>query len=154
MKTTTISFLVDDSRVVLAEKKRGFGQGFLNGYGGKAQEGETPEDAAIRELREEAGVAAAPDALEKVAVIDFFDGKQPVTECHIFFASAWDGEPRETEEMAKPAWFDRANPPFERMWAADRTWLPLVFNGQKIRAKAYYEQGMKKMDRFEHKPLS
>ena len=154
MKMTTISFLVNGGRVLLAEKKRGFGLGFLNGYGGKVQEGETPAEAAVRELREEASITVAPATLDKVAVIEFFDGDDPVTECHIFFCTAWSGEPQESEEMATPEWFDRAHPPFERMWAADRVWLPLVFGGQKIQAKAYYAKGIKEMSRFEHMPLT
>ena len=34
-------------------KKRGFGEGRWNGYGGKIKEGETIEESAIREIEEE-----------------------------------------------------------------------------------------------------
>lgn len=40
-------------QVLLAMKKKGFGEGWWNGYGGKVEAGETVEAAMVRELREE-----------------------------------------------------------------------------------------------------
>jgi len=153
MKTTTISFLINDSGVLLSEKKRGFGKGFLNGYGGKVSEGEQVEEAAARELNEESGLTANPKEFNKVAVIDFFDGDEHIFECHVFFISKWEGEIKESEEMAQPALYQLDNIPYKRMWASDRAWLPLIFSGEKIKAKAYYRKGMDGMKHFEHKPL-
>ena len=152
MKIATLVFLVKDGKALLAEKKRGFGAGFLNGYGGKANlEDQTIEDAARRELREEAAVEAM--ALEKTAVIEFFEEGKPLFECHVFFCREWAGEPRETEEMAAPQAYELDRLPFDRMWRADKAWLPMVFSGQKIRAKAYYGKGMAVHERLDHQPL-
>jgi 8-oxo-dGTP diphosphatase len=50
-------FTPDRSGVALIEKKKPEWQaGKLNGIGGKIEEGETPEQAMVREFREEAGV--------------------------------------------------------------------------------------------------
>jgi hypothetical protein len=46
MKISTIVFPVKEDHIFLANKKRGFGAGFLNGYGGKKQ----PEDATIEDV--------------------------------------------------------------------------------------------------------
>lgn len=154
MKLATICFLIKDDKVALALKKKSFGKGFLNGYGGKVKEGETPESAAARELYEECGVTANSTDLEKVAIIDFFDADKQIFECHVFFATAWQGNPVESDEMASPEWFNRASVPYDRMWKADREWLPLIFSGKKIHGKAYYKAGMEEMDRFEHMPLA
>ncbi|KKU93951.1 MAG: NUDIX hydrolase [Candidatus Jorgensenbacteria bacterium GW2011_GWA1_48_13] len=154
MEISTICFPVRDSRVFLSNKKRGFGKGYLNGYGGKKKPGDTTvENTAVREMNEEGGVTTSPEGLEKVAVIDFFEGDTHLFECYIFFCRNWRGEFRETEEMAAPEPYDIGNPPYDRMWAADRDWLPLVFSGQKIRGRYYYNQGMTKQDRFEYEPL-
>ncbi|XP_023213973.1 7,8-dihydro-8-oxoguanine triphosphatase-like [Centruroides sculpturatus] len=47
----TIVLVRESSRVLLGLKKRGFGEGKWNGFGGKVQEGETIEEAAIRITR-------------------------------------------------------------------------------------------------------
>ena len=153
MKLTTLCFLTKNDKVLLSLKKRSFGKGFLNGYGGKVQEDETPELAVARELSEEARVKVNQHDLEKVAIIDFFDGDNQIFECHVFFAKAWQGNPAESEEMAAPKWFSRKSAPYEQMWKSDREWLPIVFSGKKIRGKAYYKSGMEEMDHFEYTPL-
>jgi 8-oxo-dGTP pyrophosphatase MutT (NUDIX family) len=152
MKISTIVFPVQDNQIFLANKKRGFGAGFLNGYGGKKQpEDKTVDDTAVRELREEAGIEAKE--LEKVAVIEFFEEESPVFECHIFFCRSWTGEFKETEEMAFPQAYDISNVPYDKMWDADRVWLPLVCAGQKIKAVSIYNKGMTKQESFKYQEL-
>lgn len=51
VKYYTNAFVVKDGKVLLGYKKRGFGVGKYNGFGGKVEPGELPRDAAIRELR-------------------------------------------------------------------------------------------------------
>lgn len=47
-----------NSLVMMGMKKRGFGVGKWNGFGGKVEAGESNEQAAIRELEEESSVVA------------------------------------------------------------------------------------------------
>lgn len=47
-KLLTLVMVVQPGRVLLGMKKRGFGAGRWNGFGGKVQAGETIEDAARR----------------------------------------------------------------------------------------------------------
>lgn len=154
MKKTTISFLVNGKGVYLSEKKRGFGQGYLTGYGGKVAEGENIKDAAVRELNEEAGLTVEPEKLQKIALIDFFEEDFHIFECHVFFVPEWMGEPGESEEMDHPALFDFDKIPYEKMWKSDKFWLPLIFSGQKIQAKAYYQKGMGEIKHFEYTNLA
>ncbi|MCX6812934.1 MAG: NUDIX domain-containing protein [Candidatus Azambacteria bacterium] len=154
MKISTICFLVQDNQIFLSNKKIGFGVGYLNGYGGKKRpEDATIEDAAIREMKEESGIVATPEDLEKVAVIDFFEGNVQIFECHVFFCHKWKGKFCETKEMAMPRPYDISNLPYDQMWDADKVWLPLVCSGKKIRAKSYYNEGMNRQEKFEYEPL-
>lgn len=47
-KLLTLVMVVQPGRVLLGMKKRGFGAGRWNGFGGKVHAGETIEDAARR----------------------------------------------------------------------------------------------------------
>lgn len=103
---------------------------------------ETPEEAALRELKEEAGVTSLPECLEKMAVVDFCNTKSDgsVFNCrvHVFLASQWTGEPKMSDEMVDPTWFGKKCLPLDKMLLADKEWLPLVLGGKKIKATAKY----------------
>ena len=47
-KVLTLAFVRESTRVLLGLKKRGFGEGRWNGFGGKVQLGETIEAGAVR----------------------------------------------------------------------------------------------------------
>ena len=47
-----------NSLILLGMKKRGFGTGKWNGFGGKVEAGESNEQAALRELKEESSIIA------------------------------------------------------------------------------------------------
>jgi len=49
----TLLFVIKDGQVLLIHKKKGLGAGKINGPGGRLEPGETPEQAAIREVQEE-----------------------------------------------------------------------------------------------------
>ena len=153
MRTVTICFLVKGNEVLLTPKKKGFGEGFLNGYGGGVEGKETIVETALREIEEESTATSTSDALEKVAVIDFFEGGRQIFECHVFFVHSWSGEPKETAEMGQPEVHDLQAIPFDRMWKSDRVWMPVIFRGERIQAKAYYNEGMKGLEKFEYVPL-
>lgn len=128
MQVTTL-FLRRGDQILLAYKKRGFGKDFWNGVGGKVEEGESLRAATVRECQEEIGVM--PSAPVRVGHIRFFNPHDPSFEhdCHIFVALAWDGEPRETDEM-RPQWFSVKDIPYKNMWPDQELWLPYVLNGE------------------------
>jgi 8-oxo-dGTP diphosphatase/2-hydroxy-dATP diphosphatase len=132
-KQLTLCFIRQGDHVLLGMKKRGFGEGRWNGFGGKVAPGETIEEAARREMREEAGVEVG--ALEKTGVLEFeFQGDPDVLEVHVFRAVDFSGEPTESEEM-RPQWFRIDEIPFDSMWPDDRYWLPLFLEGKKFKGR-------------------
>ena len=66
---TTLCLLRRNEEILLAMKKRGFGEGKYNGVGGKIEGTETPEATMLRETKEEIGVT--PIQYEKVGVVSF-----------------------------------------------------------------------------------
>lgn len=132
-KYCTLVFLRRDNEILLAMKKRGFGEGHWNGAGGKIEPDETLEQALIRETEEEIDVT--PLAWEKVAEHDFLmdsDSDKPYhLYVHAFVCNKWRGEPSESEEM-KPQWFSLSKIPYQQMWSDDPFWLPQVLKGEKV----------------------
>ncbi len=130
----TLVTIYDDEKILLGMKKRGFGVGKWNGFGGKVKDGEDLFSAAQRELLEECGVQLQTnDALKKRGVIDFIFEDKPdeVLEVNFFsiHADMIVGEPLETEEM-KPQWFAHDDIPYASMWVDDPHWLPLLLDGK------------------------
>lgn len=137
-KVMTLCIIHQRSRVLLGMKKRGFGAGRWNGFGGKVKEGETIEESAFREIKEEVGII--PLMLEKAGVINFrFQNKPEVLEVHIFRAGGIQGVPVETEEM-RPQWFAEDEIPFHAMWPDDIYWIPLFLAGKKFRGEFLFDE--------------
>lgn len=133
-KVTTLLFLRRDDEILLAMKKRRFGEGRWNGVGGKVDPGESIEEAMLRETEEEINVKPTVyHQLAKIAFDQYFKGEHALMSVNVFVATQWDGEPTESEEM-KPQWFPKDTLPYDAMWQDDPYWLPLVLEGKKIRA--------------------
>ena len=137
MTHATVCFLLRNGgrEVLLGLKQRGFGRGKLNGYGGKILPGESPEAAAAREVAEECRVLVEPQDLRPAGslVFDFPFERSFDQFVYVFTATAWEGEPEETAEMV-PFWHPVDRLPFDRMWADDPHWLPLVLAGGSVDA--------------------
>jgi len=130
-KVLTLCLLKKGERVLLGMKKRGFGSGRWNGFGGKVQEGETIEEGAIRELHEECGLVV--NQLEKFGQLDFefHDNRGHILEVHLYKVGEFQGKPVESEEML-PRWFRISKIPFARMWPDDKFWFPLFLEDKKF----------------------
>lgn len=133
------------TEILLAMKKRGFGAGFWNGPGGKPNEGESIEKAAIREVKEEIDVDIELKNLQKTGLLHFYfseDKKGWDQDVHVFVVKKWSGIPVESEEM-KPKWFEEKNFPYKEMWPDDVFWMPEVLAGRKIEAWFLFDKDEK-----------
>jgi len=128
-RVLTLCLLWNDSHILLGLKKRGFGKGRWNGFGGKVEIDESIETAAKRELYEEANLRA--QKIEKIAELKFTFQTGELLLVHVYKVSAYEGELIESEEM-KPQWWSITEIPYRNMWPDDLYWLPLVLKGKKI----------------------
>ena len=151
-KILTLCFVVKEDKILLGMKKRGFGAGRWNGFGGKVEEGESIEAAAKRETKEECGIEISE--MQEVGIHEFefandparnasrndAGGRGAILEVHVFRVSEWQGEPRETEEM-RPQWFTTDAIPYDEMWPDDIHWIPVFLTGKKFRTKFLFGEG-------------
>lgn len=134
----TLCVPLKEDRVLLGMKKRGFGAGRWNGFGGKIEQDETIEQGALRELEEEAGIRDG--VLKKMGILDFsFQNNGEILEVHIFRLTDFNQEPIETEEM-KPQWFTFNEIPFSQMWSDDEYWFPLFLQGKLFKGNFLFDR--------------
>ena len=123
-KLLTLVMPTAAGRVLLGMKKRGFGAGFFNGFGGKVEPSDVSvRAAAARELLEEAGLSADEGdaaAFRRRGTLNFhFDDQPRPWRVAVYEVTAWRGEPAESDEMA-PQWFAEADIPYGARAAALR----------------------------------
>lgn len=142
MKTTvtTLMLIIKNKKILLAQKKRGFGKGNFNGVGGKVEAGETVFEAAIREAKEEACIEPTDATLRGIIEFEeFYKGEKEKVVMHIFVASEYKGRAKESDEMI-PKWFSVNKIPFDNMFPDDKIWLPKILAGETFKAKFKFDE--------------
>jgi 8-oxo-dGTP diphosphatase len=123
----TLLFVICGGEVLLIHKKRGLGAGKINGPGGRMEPGETARECAVREVEEELLIRAQGVTRAGTLHFQFLDGYS--IQAEVFTATGYEGEPTETEE-AIPLWVPINELPYDRMWADDPLWVPLMLAGK------------------------
>lgn len=132
----TLLFVLNGSRVLLIHKKRGLGAGKINGPGGRIEPGETPRQAAVREVHEELEIRVLDPEPRGRLRFQFVDGYS--LDVHLFVGTRIEGVPTETDE-AIPCWTALDAIPWSRMWADDRLWLPHVLAGRSVDGRFVFD---------------
>jgi 8-oxo-dGTP pyrophosphatase MutT (NUDIX family) len=140
-KILTLALIAKEEKILLGMKKRGFGMGWWNGFGGKVELDESIGDAAKREVHEEVGLEIS--AMEEVGLMNFHLQDRPeILEVHLFKVSDFSGVPTESEEM-KPRWFSLNELPFDKMWSSDLVWYPYFLSGGRFMAEFWFDKDKK-----------
>ena len=132
----TLLFVIRDEKILLIHKKTGLGAGKINGPGGRIEPGETPIQAAIREVEEE--LLVTPTQVHPCGELrfQFIDGYS--LHGYVFTAEDCKGEPQETRE-ARPKWTPVDAIPYDRMWADDCIWMPLMLASTPFKGTFIFE---------------
>ena len=123
----TLLFVLRNSHILLINKKTGLGAGKVNGPGGRIEPGETAMAGAVREVQEE--LCVTPTEVRRAGELSFqfIDGYS--LHGTVFTARGFEGQLCETREAA-PLWTPLDQIPYERMWADDFLWLPMLLAGK------------------------
>lgn len=127
---------------------RGISKGKWNAPGGKIEPGESPEENARREVREETGLRVRN--LFYHGTINFFmgGGRKLDIGVHLFSTRRFQGKMTSTDE-GEVRWFGVAEIPFAEMWDDDRYWIQPMLAGRRFNAKFYYDQANRKVIEYE-----
>ena len=127
----TLCYVVDkvSNKILLIEKKRGMGTGYLNGPGGHIELEETSVEAAIRETKEETGLDVTDLENRGILRFQFKEGTSMIG--YVFYTESFSGELKECDE-ARPGWYDLDTLDYSRMWEDDRLWLGKMLEGKSV----------------------
>ena len=138
----TLVFVFRDDEVLLIDKKTGLGKGKVNGPGGKVTAGETPEEGAARECKEELDIEVSRLQYCGQHRFQFVDGYS--IHVWVYRTRHFQGVPSESRE-ARPMWVHQDDIPYDRMWEDDRLWLPLLIEGRRFETRWIFD-GDKMLD--------
>jgi 8-oxo-dGTP diphosphatase len=110
-----------------------------NGLGGKLEAGESPEECAIREIREESGLIAVNPRLRGILTFPLFDGANDWL-VFVFTITAFSGTLIESPEGLLQ-WIDDSTLPTLPLWEGDRIFLPWLNSENFFSAKFVYNNG-------------
>jgi mutator protein MutT len=149
IKESVLVYLVKNRNVCLGMKKKGYSMGKWNGFGGKVEIGESKNEAAIREVKEEAGVKIQIKDLIKKASFYYHEMPEDWT-VEIYVCSKWSGEIKESDEM-RPEWFEISKLPLLQMWENDALWIERVLTQTKRLKGTFWHDENGKVAKYEIK---
>jgi 8-oxo-dGTP diphosphatase len=142
MKVATLCYIRQAGKTLMVhriKKENDMHAGKWNGLGGKLEPGETPEECAAREIREESGLVIAKPLLKGILTFPMFDGDEDWY-AFVFLVREFQGH-----LIDSPEGFLKWIPDEELLdldlWAGDRIFLPWLERVGFFSGKFIYHEG-------------
>lgn len=142
MKLATLCYVRDGDRTLMIhriKKDNDMHQGKWNGLGGKLEPGETPEECAIREIREESGLEVKGLQMKGFLTFPAF-ARDEDWYAFVFVAERAGGELIDSRE-GELAWIENSRLLDLVLWEGDRVFLKWLDQPQFFSAKFVYQNG-------------
>ena len=128
-KPTAGVFIVKNNKVLLAKRAVEPFKGWWDSIGGFMESGETPQEAAIRETKEETGL--------DIKLINILNvGKDRYEDEHtvpiVFLAKIIGGKPKPADDVDEIKWFSLSDLPGNIAFESDKRTLKLIKEGVTI----------------------
>ncbi|MDD3051505.1 MAG: 8-oxo-dGTP diphosphatase [Candidatus Cloacimonetes bacterium] len=140
MKLATLCYLKKDGKTLMLhriKKENDYHKDKWNGLGGKFLHGETPEECAFREIKEESGLEAEELTLKGIITFPIFDGIDDwyvyVFTCNKFSGNLIDSDEGKLEWIEDESLFDLP------LWEGDKIFLNWLIEDRFFSAKFVYE---------------
>ena len=142
MKLATLCYVMNGDKTLMLyrnKKENDYHEGKWNGLGGKFEEGESPEECAIREVKEEAGLDVKNPTMKGFITFPNFD---EVDDWYVFIFvfKEFEGELIESNE-GHLEWIPNNKLPELNLWDGDKIFLEWLFQDKFFSAKFNYEEG-------------
>lgn len=142
MKLATLCYVQKENKTLMLyrnKKENDYHEGKWNGLGGKFELGESPEDCAIREIKEEAGLTVKNLIMKGFITFPLFD---EVDDWHVFLfvIDKFEGELIDSPE-GKLEWIENDKLSEINLWEGDKIFIPWLFEDKFFSAKFNYENG-------------
>ena len=140
MKLGTLIYLKRDLKTLMlhrVKKEQDFHEGKWNGLGGKLEPGETPEECAIREVKEESGLDLVNPRLRGIITFPMFDQVDDWY-VYLFTGSEFSGELIDSPE-GNLDWIDDGRLLDLNLWEGDYIFLKWLDQERFFSARFVYE---------------
>jgi 8-oxo-dGTP diphosphatase len=142
MQLATLCYVVKNNKTLMihrTKKENDYHEGKWNGLGGKFDSGESPEECAIREVREESGLIVEKPKLKGFITFPMFDN---VKDWYVFVFTFEDckGELIDSNE-GKLDWIPNEKLLELNLWEGDKIFIPWLFQERFFSAKFNYSNG-------------
>ena len=144
MKLATLCYVINkksNSTLMIhrVKKENDYHQGKWNGLGGKFESGESPEECAIREIKEESGLNVKSVTMKGFITFPMFDGKEDWY-VFLFVTDDFEGELIDSNE-GDLAWIQNEKLMEINLWEGDKIFIPWLFKDKFFSAKFNYKDG-------------
>jgi 8-oxo-dGTP diphosphatase len=142
MKLATLCYVRRGGQTLMVhriKKANDIHAGKWNGLGGKLEAGETPEDCAVREIREESGLLATCLVYKGLLTFPNFAHNEDWY-AFVFVVDEFSGDLIESPE-GRLQWVDDAQVMQLNLWEGDRIFLPWLDRPGIFSARFTYQNG-------------
>lgn len=142
MKLATLCYVMNDNKTLMLyrnKKENDYHEGKWNGLGGKFEQGEAPEECAIREVFEESGLKVKDPVLKGHITFPMFDGKDDWY-VWLYVFNGFEGNLIDSPE-GRLEWIPNEKLNELNLWEGDKIFIPWLFNDKIFSAKFNYENG-------------
>ncbi len=142
MVLATLVYIRHQGRTLMMHRVKKPGDmhwGKWNGLGGKLKPGETPEECAVREVREESGLSIESPRLRGFITFPAFDQFDDWY-VFVFTADRFAGALAENGE-GRLEWIEDPKLASLELWEGDHVFMPWLDQGKMFSAKICYDKG-------------
>ena len=142
MKLATLCYVMDSGKTLMLyrnKKENDYHEGKWNGLGGKFEPGESPEECAKREIKEEAGLTVKSMKMKGFITFPLFDGEDDWY-VFLFVIDDYEGELIDSPE-GRLEWIPNEKLDELNLWDGDKIFMSWLFGEKFFSAKFNYEEG-------------